>query len=112
MTRRLDPFERIHELGDASVPFAFDVHAVIYSEDAPALETKLHREFDQRRINLVNERKEFFGVSIDDIAGAVKKCHGEIELTLAAEAKEYRETLALLAQRKGIPTTQNADGRP
>src|SRR6266480_3782335 len=112
MTRRLDPLERIHELGDASVPFAFDVHAVIYSEDAPALEATLHHEFDQRRVNLVNERKEFFGVSIDDIAGAVKKCHGEIELTLAAEAKEYRETLALLAQRNRIPTTHNADGRP
>ncbi len=97
MTRRLDPFERIRELGDASVPFEFDVHAVIFSDDAPTLESTLHSEFDGRRINLVNERKEFFGVSIHDIAQAVKKCHGDIQITLAAEARDYRKTLAMRA---------------
>ncbi len=97
MTRRLDPMERIRELGDASVPFAFDVHAVIFSEDAPALEATLHQAFEQRRINLVNERKEFFGVSIQDIALAVRKCHGEIQVTLAAEARDYRKTIAMRA---------------
>ena len=97
MTRRLDPFERIRELGDASVPFEFDIHAVIFSEDAPTLETTLHREFEGRRINLVNERKEFFGVSIKDIAQAVKKCHGEIQITLAAEARDYRKTVSMRA---------------
>lgn len=59
MTRRLDPLDRVRELGDASVPFQFDVHAVIYSEDAPALEATLHHAFQHRRINRVNERKEF-----------------------------------------------------
>ena len=104
MTRRLDPMERIRELGDASVPFAFDVHAVIFSEDAPALEATLHQAFEERRINLVNERKEFFGVSIQDIAQAVRKCHGEIQVTLAAEARDYRKTIAMrAADQKPIP---------
>jgi len=97
MTRRLDPMERIRELGDASVPFEFDVHAVIFSEDAPALEATLHQEFEGRRINLVNERKEFFGVSIHDIAQAVRKSRGEIQVTLAAEARDYRKTIAMRA---------------
>ncbi len=102
MTRRLDPMERIRELGDASVPFAFDVHAVIFSEDAPALEATLHEAFEQRRINLVNERKEFFGVSIQDIAQAVRKCHGEIQVTLAAEARDYRKTVAMRAANESL----------
>src|SRR5258705_11293579 len=97
MTRRLDPMERIRELGDASVPFEFDIHAVIFSEDAPALEATLHQEFEERRINLVNARKEFFGVSIQNIAQAVRKCHGEIQVTLAAEARDYRKTVAMRA---------------
>ncbi len=104
MTRRLDPMERIRELGDASVPFAFDVHAVIFSEDAPALEATLHEAFEERRINLVNERKEFFGVSIQDIAQAVRKCHGEIQVTLAAEARDYRKTISMrAANQQPIP---------
>jgi flagellar motility protein MotE (MotC chaperone) len=96
MTRRLDPLDRVRELGDASVPFQFDVHAIIYSEDAPGLENKLHRLFHDRRINRVNERKEFFRVTIEEIAEAVRSNHGEIEFTLAAEAADYRKTLALL----------------
>lgn len=100
MTRRLDPFDRIRELGDASVPFQFDVHAVIYSEDAPALENKLHREFHRRRVNRINERKEFFSVSIDDIAAAVQQHHGQIDVTRAAEAEEYRKTVALLEEER------------
>lgn len=96
MTRRLDPLDRVRELGDASVPFQFDVHAVIYSEDAPALEAALHRAFQHRRVNRVNERKEFFRVTIEEIAKVVRQHHGEIEITLAAEAAEYRKTLAVL----------------
>lgn len=95
MTRRLDPMDRVKELGDASVPFPFDVHAIIYSEDAPALENKLHKLFHRRRVNLVNERKEFFRVSIDEIARAVRESHGEIEFTPAAEAAEYRKTVSM-----------------
>jgi hypothetical protein len=96
MTRRLDPMDRVRELGDASVPFHFDVHAIIYTEDAPGLENALHRRFHNRRLNRVNERKEFFHVSIDDIARVVAEHHGTIEFTLAAEAEEYRKTLAFL----------------
>lgn len=99
MTRRLDPQERIKELGDASVPFAFDVHAVIYTEDAPGLETKLHHAFSDRRINLVNERKEFFAVEIDEVVRVVRENHGDVLITKAAEAEEYRKTVALLAER-------------
>lgn len=95
MTRRLDPDERVKELGDASVPFSFDVHARINSKDAPKLEKDLHRRFADRRVNLVNERKEFFHVTLDEVARAVTELHGEVELTLAAEAAEYRQSVAL-----------------
>jgi hypothetical protein len=97
MTRRLDPMERVRELGDASVPFQFDVHAVIYSEDAPKLENALHRIFHNRRVNRINERREFFRVSIDEIVEAVRQSHGEIEITREAEAKDYRKTLAMIS---------------
>ena len=102
MTRRLDPHERIRELGDASVPFEFDVHAVIYAEDAPALENQLHRAFHNRRVNRVNERKEFFRVSIDEIAEVVRADRGDIELTRVAEAEDYRKTLALIEQERAL----------
>lgn len=98
MTRRLDPMDRVRELGDASVPFQFDVHAIIYSDDAPALEAELHRTFERHRVNRVNERKEFFRVEIERIATAVRARHGEIAMTLAAEAAEYRKTQAILAE--------------
>lgn len=93
MTRRLDPFERVYELGDASVPFDFDVHGMIYTDDAPTLEAKLHDHFDQKRVNLVNERKEFFHTTIDEIQAAVHAHGAEVILTKLAEAREYRETL-------------------
>jgi hypothetical protein len=96
MTRRLDPLERVRELGDASVPFDFDVHAVIYTEDAPAFEGRLHAWFAERRVNKINERKEFFEVSIDEIESAVRAMNAEIEIVKLAEARDYRQTLALL----------------
>jgi predicted nuclease with TOPRIM domain len=102
MTRRLDPMDRIRELGDASVPFQFDVHAIIYTDDAPALENTLHRRFGNRRINRVNERKEFFRATIDEIADAVRANHGEIELTRLAEAEEFRKTIAMI-RAQGAP---------
>ncbi|XXF76307.1 DUF4041 domain-containing protein [Myxococcaceae bacterium GXIMD 01537] len=108
MTRRLVPQDRIDELGDASVPFEFDVHAIIRTADAPALENELHRTFASRRVNRINERKEFFRVSLEEIEGAVRKHHGVFELTRLAEAAEYRKTLALEeeerrnAQRKAV----------
>jgi predicted RNase H-like nuclease (RuvC/YqgF family) len=95
MTRRLEPMDRVKELGDASVPFRFDVHAMIYSENAPVLEYKLHRHFNEQRVNKINGRKEFFSVTLDDIEKAIEKYHGEIYFTKLAEAEEYRKTLAV-----------------
>jgi flagellar biosynthesis GTPase FlhF len=96
MTRRLDPMDRVNELGDASVPFPFDVHALISTTDAPALESSLHKHFGEKRVNLENERKEFFRVSIEEIKielGHLKDSLGiesDLQLTLVAEAKQYR----------------------
>ena len=73
MTRRLEPSERVRELGDASVPFLFDTHAMIYSEDAPLLENSLHRAFEDRRVNKANTRKEFFAVSLEEIEAEIAK---------------------------------------
>ncbi len=99
MTRRLDPQDRIRELGDASVPFHFDVHAVIYSENAPQLEYELHQKFRERRINRVNYRKEFFKVSLEEIETFVNQhTNAAILFTKLAEAREYRETLSLVEQ--------------
>lgn len=93
MTRRLEPLDRVKELGDASVPFFFDVHALIFSEDAPKLEKELHRVFDNQRVNMINQRREFFNVTLEEIKKEVEKNHGEIEFTMIAQADEYRETL-------------------
>ena len=99
MTRRLDPLDRVRELGDASVPFQFDIHAIIYSENAPQLEYELHKKFADRRLNRVNNKKEFFKVSLEEIEAFVKEhANAEIEFTKLAEAREYRETLAMLEQ--------------
>ncbi len=106
LTRRLEPADRIRELGDASVPFPFDVHAMIFSEDAPELEQTLHRAFDDRRVNLVNTRKEFFAVSLSEIESAAQE-HGTVEFTLAAEAEEYRKTQAL-REARDAPATEAA----
>ena len=100
MTRRLEPMDRVKELGDASVPFPFDVHAMIRTSDAPSLETALHKHFDVRRLNLENQRKEFFHVSIDEIRQELDQLKdqlgidSELRLTLLAEAKEFRMSQA------------------
>ena len=101
MTRRLEPMERVKELGDASVPFPFDVHAMIFCENAPELESRLHRRFNDRRMNKENQRKEFFRVSLDEIVKVVREtdqelkiCKSEVIFTKIAEANDYRKTLA------------------
>lgn len=94
LTRRLDPADRVRELGDASVPFVFDTHAIIYSDDAPALERALHNEFQKTRINAQNFRKEFFRVSIDQVEQAVERLAPGAPFFKDVEAQEYRETLA------------------
>jgi hypothetical protein len=95
MTRRLEPMDRIWELSDASVPFDFDVHAIIPCEDAPALENLLHTEFDDLRINKVNFRKEFFRVPLERLRELITAKGIQASFTMVAEAHEYRETQVL-----------------
>ncbi len=91
MTRRLDPQDRVDELGDASVPFKFDVHAMIFSDDAPALEAALHREFEDRKVNMINQRREFFHVTLDEIKEVVKRNYDKtVEFVDVPEAEQYR----------------------
>lgn len=97
MTRRLEPEERIMELGDASVPFPFDVHALIYSENAPGLEKQLHDHFWDRRLNWANDRKEFFKLDLAELQAAIASMGLKTELQVIAEAREYRETVAALS---------------
>ena len=94
MTRRLEPQERIDELGNASVPFPFDVHCFIFSEDAPALENALHREFDGRRVNKVNLRKEFFHVTIEELQAAVERIDPTAPFKVTALAEQYKQSLS------------------
>ena len=98
MTRRLEPTERVKELGDASVPFPFDIHAMIFSENAPELESKLHNVFANERVNMTNYRREFFNVSLDRIEEEAKKLGAKVEFTKLAEAEEYRESQILKKQ--------------
>ena len=97
MTRRLEPMDRIKELSSASVPFEFDVHAMIFSKDAPDLETTLHRYFEKKSVNRVNPRKEFFRVSLDEIEKVVKENYNNtVEFTKIPVATEYRQTLSIV----------------
>lgn len=101
MTRRLEPLDRIRELGSASVPFTFDIHAMIFSEDAPNLENKLHKRFADRRVNQVNFRKEFFKVNIDEVADVIKQEFDQtLEITKLAQAEEYNRTLQINSEKK------------
>lgn len=100
MTRRLDTMDRVDELGDASVPFRFDVHAMIFSDDAPALEAALHRAFDDRKVNMVNTRREFFHVTLEEIEEVVRKNYDKtVEFTKLPNAEQYRESQMI---RKGL----------
>lgn len=95
MTRRLDPQERIDELGSASVPFKFDVHSFIFSNDAVQLESDLHQALEKQRVNKVNNRKEFFKISIDDLENLVYKFDPAAEFNRTMEAEQYRQTLSI-----------------
>jgi hypothetical protein len=99
MTRRLEPIDRVNELGDASVPFDFDVHAMIYSENAPELENTLHKRLDHQRLNLANLRDEFFSSSIDEIEAIVKSLGLDVQITKIAEAREYRTSESIREAR-------------
>jgi hypothetical protein len=95
MTRRLEPLDRVRELGDASVPFPFDVHMMISCNDAPALENALHRSLFKHQVNKTNPRKEFFRADIESIVQIVQEHHGEVEYVADAEALQYRESLSM-----------------
>lgn len=104
MTRRLEPMDRIHELSSASVPFEFDVHAMIFSSDAPELETTLHRHFVNNAVNKVNPRKEFYNVDIDDIERVVKENYNDtVQFTKIPIAAEYRQSLNLMESAEQKP---------
>ncbi|WP_200625921.1 DUF4041 domain-containing protein [Pseudomonas sp. LAM2023] len=92
MTRRLEPLDRVRELGDASVPFEFDVHAMIFSDDAPGLEKQLHRHFLREQVNKVNPRKEFFRIGLPAIRAELEKLGVETQWTMSAKALEFKET--------------------
>lgn len=101
MTRRLEPMDRIKELSSASVPFEFDVHAMIFADDAPSLETALHQHFEKNSVNRINLRKEFFNVSLEEIEQVVKdNFNNTVEFTKIPVAKEYRQTLNILESEK------------
>lgn len=95
MTRRLEPADRVRELGDASVPFPFDVHMMVSSDDAPTLENALHRALHRQRLNKVKPRKEFFRADFDSIRRIVEDNHGEVMYVADAEALEYRQSLEM-----------------
>lgn len=96
MTRRLEPQDRIDELGDASVPFNFDVHAMIFSDDAPALEAALHRAFEDKKLNMINHRREFFRVTLDEIKDVIRKNFDKtVEFVDVPVAEQYRMSMKM-----------------
>lgn len=101
MTRRLEPMDRVDELGDASVPFNFDVHAMIFSEDAPKLEAALHKAFEDKKLNMINTRREFFHVTLDEIEQVVKENYDKtVEFVKTPPAEQYRRSKAILEDIK------------
>lgn len=104
MTRRTEPQERVNELGDASVPFPFDVHSFIFSEDAVSLETKLHRELNHKRVNKVNLRKEFFNVTLDEIEELVERIDPSAPFQKTMLAEQFHQSLSI-----DIPVSEQID---
>lgn len=107
MTRRLEPMDRVDELGDASVPFRFDVHALVFSDNAPSLEAKLHSHFAAGRLNKVNGRKEFFRADLKEIEAVIRANYDAVvEVVHAAPAEQYRESLRLAMPVVSIQTSE------
>lgn len=93
MTRRLDPMDRIRELGDASVPFKYDTHALFFSQDAVGIESKLHERLTEQRVNQVNRRREFFYATPGQVKQLLSELTGELlEYTELPEALEFRQS--------------------
>jgi hypothetical protein len=109
MTRRLEPMERVDELGDASVPFWFDVHALVFSENAPALEAKLHERFAAGRLNKVNGRKEFFRADIREIESVIRSNYDAVvEVVHEAPAEQFRESVRMAMPSAAIQAQERA----
>ena len=103
MTRRMEPMDRVQELSDASVPFQFDTHVMMFSNNAPDLEQALHAHFEDRRVNLVNPRKEFYrDVGLDEVEEFIKARGVTAQFVKLAEAREYRETQAILMAKENV----------
>ena len=110
MTRRLEPMDRLRELGDASVPFGFDVHALFFSEDAVSVEADLHRRFSHRRVNRVNTRREFFYASPAEVRDVLSEVTGNLlEFTEEPEAEQYRLSLQIAESENGGVATGGGD---
>ncbi len=109
MTRRLEPMDRVDELGDASVPFRFDVHALVFSDNAPALEVKLHAHFAEGSMNKVNGRKEFFRADLKEIEAVIRANYDAmVEVVHAAAAEQYRESLRMVMPAESIQAAELA----
>lgn len=108
MTRRLEPQDRIDELGSASVPFPFDVHSFIFSDDAVALEAALHRELNDRRVNKVNLRKEFFNVSIQELQALVERIDPTAPFHTTFLAEQYNQSQSI-ASVPYLPSVSDDD---
>jgi hypothetical protein len=112
MTRRLEPMDRVDELGDASVPFWFDVHAMVFSDNAPALEAKLHERFASGRLNKVNGRKEFFCADINEIESVIRANYDAVvEVVHDAPAEQYRESLRMAMPTAAIQQAEHATAK-
>ena len=94
MTRRINPQDRVNELGDASVPFKFDVHSFIFSENAVSLEANIHKRLNSKRVNKVNSRKEFFYSSIDELEQLVNELEPTAEFNKTMMATEFRQSIS------------------
>ncbi|MDM4768280.1 DUF4041 domain-containing protein [Pelomonas sp. SE-A7] len=109
MTRRLEPMDRVDELGDASVPFRFDVHALVFSDNAPQLEAKLHAHFAAGRINKVNGRKEFFRADLAEIEAVIRANYDAVvEVVHTAPAEQYRESIRMAMPLQAIQVAECA----
>ncbi|WP_390479717.1 GIY-YIG nuclease family protein [Frankia casuarinae] len=107
LTRRLDPMDRVRELGDASVPFRYDVHALYFSKDAVTLENELHQAFADRRVNFANPRREFFFATPSEVRNVLleKTEGGLLQFTEEPEALEYLQSLRYWPDHAQLPTT-------
>ncbi|WP_425954835.1 DUF4041 domain-containing protein [Xylanimonas sp. McL0601] len=104
MTRRLEPMDRVRELGDASVPFKYDVHALFFSDDAPGTEAMLHRAFEHKRVNKVNRRREFFNCTPQEVLDVLRQQHVTVvEFTVAPDAEDFRQSGGVLQRPQAAP---------